>query len=373
MKSMIHNLTIEGYRALRHLKINGLGRVNMITGRNNSGKSSLLEALRILASNASPDVLYEIVRFREEDTFQTQDTVQVIGSENVFDFFSLFYGFPADSRQIPAIDIAAAGSHSSMSLSIRLTRMTENRLSEISRGYPPEQQFRFNSEESIPVLVTVTDAIERVRSLETVNRLARNRSAQSVANESRLTCKLVNAYGGEQTGALGSLWDAIALTDREQQVVEALRVVDPHITAVSMVGGNGSTKSRTAVVKSTASPRPVPLRSFGDGMNRVFGIILALVNAKDGWLLIDEFENGMHYSIQYDIWRIIFKLAYKLNVQVFATSHSWDAIEAFQKAAGEMPEEGALVRLLRKSDDVIATVFSEEDLKIVTRDKIEVR
>jgi hypothetical protein len=58
---------------------------------------------------------------------------------------------------------------------------------------------------------------------------------------------------------------------------------------------------------------------------------------------------------------------------VLATSHSWDAIEAFQKAASATPEDGVLIRLLRKGDDVIATVLGEQDLRIVTRDKIEVR
>lgn len=50
----ISTLGIEGFRALRQLKIEGLGRVNLLTGRNNTGKSSVLEALRILAADASP-------------------------------------------------------------------------------------------------------------------------------------------------------------------------------------------------------------------------------------------------------------------------------------------------------------------------------
>lgn len=117
----------------------------------------------------------------------------------------------------------------------------------------------------------------------------------------------------------------------------------------------------------------MPLRSFGDGLNRFFGIALSLVNAKDGLLLIDEFENGMHYSVQLDTWRMIFRLAAALGVQVFATSHSWDAIKAFQKAAAETAEKGVLVRLARKGEDIIPTLFREDELRIVTRDRIEVR
>ena len=52
-------------------------------------------------------------------------------------------------------------------------------------------------------------------------------------------------------------------------------------------------------------------------MQRTFGIALALVNARNGLLLIDEFENGLHYLVQPDLWRLIFQVARRLNVQVF--------------------------------------------------------
>jgi AAA15 family ATPase/GTPase len=115
------------------------------------------------------------------------------------------------------------------------------------------------------------------------------------------------------------------------------------------------------------------LRSFGDGLNRLFGIVLSLVNAKDGFLLIDEFENGMHHTVQLDVWRGIFRLSKLLNVQVFATSHSWDAVETFQKAAAEDREEGLLIRLSKKGDEVIPTLFREGELAVAARNKIEVR
>lgn len=183
----------------------------------------------------------------------------------------------------------------------------------------------------------------------------------------------MSPYGGERTATLGPLWDKIALSDLEKDVVDALRIIDPEITAVSMVGGEGPRQTRTAIVRAAGIPRPVPLRSFGDGLNRLFGIALSLVNAKDGLLLIDEFENGMHHTVQADAWRAVFRLASRLDIQVVATSHSWDAIEAFQKVANEDPEEGVLVRLSRRGDDIIPTVFREKELAIATRDRIEVR
>ena len=89
--------------------------------------------------------------------------------------------------------------------------------------------------------------------------------------------------------------------------------------------------------------------------------------------MIDEFENGLHYSVQPDAWRMIFRLAQRLDVQVFATTHSSDAVEAFQEAATESPEDGVLLKLTRRGDKIHPTVFAEEELASATRYDIEVR
>jgi predicted ATP-dependent endonuclease of OLD family len=102
------------------------------------------------------------------------------------------------------------------------------------------------------------------------------------------------------------------------------------------------------------------LRTFGDGVNRLFGVILSLCNARNGVLLVDEIENGLHYSVQTEIWRTIFRLANTLNVQVFATSHSWDCVRAFQEAASESPQDGVLVRLSKVDNSESFRRYSPE-------------
>ena len=172
---------------------------------------------------------------------------------------------------------------------------------------------------------------------------------------------------------MGELWDKTALTDLEKDVLEALRIIEPKISAVSMVGGEGRSRARTAIVRAGHFSRPVPLRSFGDGMNRLFVIVLSLVNARGGLLLVDEFENGLHYTVQLDAWRMIFQLAQKLDVQVFATTHSQDTIATFQKASSESPEEGMYLRLSRWRDGVIHLAWGEEELASAIRASIEMR
>ena len=107
---------------------------------------------------------------------------------------------------------------------------------------------------------------------------------------------------------------------------------------------------------------------------RLFGAALALANSRDGFLLIDEAENGIHHSVQQDYWRMILRSAQQNNVQVIATTHSWDCVRGFARAAAETEEaEGQLVRLSRQYGDLRAVEYSEEELTIAAEQGIEVR
>jgi predicted ATP-dependent endonuclease of OLD family len=112
---------------------------------------------------------------------------------------------------------------------------------------------------------------------------------------------------------------------------------------------------------------------------RILQIALKAVTAKGGFLLIDEFENGLHYSIQEKVWSFLFDLSKTLDIQIFATTHSWDCIESFAKVAiAKQDVDGLLFRVgqsVRNSDKgrVIATVFEKEQLFSITQSDVEVR
>ena len=108
------------------------------------------------------------------------------------------------------------------------------------------------------------------------------------------------------------------------------------------------------------------------------GLFANALVAKNGILLIDEFENGLHYSIQEKVWKLIFDLSEQLHIQVFATTHSWDCIESFAKVAKERKEEGVLVRLERSSmigneGKIVAIEYDEDQLFTMTKANFEVR
>lgn len=376
MEPKIADLEIHQFRAIRDLKLEKLGRVNLITGRNNTGKSSVLEALRILASNASLDVIYDILRFREEEEVgDPEDGVGLLEPDTAFPLSSLFCGYPKLSDDLQPIVITSSGSQHTNRVSLSAGWALEEQKLDGTRTFIAQQTMSFGDSDALPAVIIDVNGHSRIVPFDNLRRsLSRRLRRPNLFDERQLPCIFVSPHAAEKTAALGPLWDKIALSDYEEDVVNALRIIHPEISAISMVGGEGPRRDRTAIVRAaTGISRPVPLRSFGDGMNRLFGIVLSLVNAKDGLLLIDEFENGLHHTVQVDVWRTVFKLANRLDIQVVATSHSWDAVEAFQKAASEDPEEGVLIRLSRKNDDIIPTVFREDEVALIARDRIEVR
>jgi len=192
-------------------------------------------------------------------------------------------------------------------------------------------------------------------------------------NSNEVPCIFTSAHG-LSSKRLTELWDSIALLRLEKDVLAALCLIAPGLVNLNFVSTQLSGRERIPVVKLTDSDERLPLYSLGDGMLRTLDISLALVNAKNGVLLIDEFENGIHYTALPDLWRLIFQVARRLNIQVLATAQSWDCIEGFQQAAqADNQEEGMLIRLEYKRGDVLVTLFDERQVSIATRERIEVR
>lgn len=333
-------------------------------GRNNARKSSLLEAILILASRGSLEASQYILFGREEISSPRSEASWFSTPSDFRYWRSLFRGYPelwkeGDSEHTFSLSASGRIPATQSSLEVRACWHTWDPNPEGSKRLPVSKE---------PALALVEPDEIRYSPLSTI------RSAAAFDAPTEFPCLHLDAFSSRTTRDLAECWDAIALTYAQEDVVNALKLISPNIRAFNMIGRDGSpANGRTAVVRSDRFPFPVPLRSYGDGINRQFGIILSLCNARDGILLIDEFENGLHYSVQPLVWKTIFQLAKDMNVQVFATTHSRDCVHAFQEAANESPEEGRLIRLTRKNDMVIPTVFAEDELQIVAENDIEVR
>jgi AAA domain, putative AbiEii toxin, Type IV TA system len=348
----LESLEIHRFRAFDHLIIERLGRVNLVVGKNNVGKSSLLETLWIYANQGHPAIVWKILETRDEGRGpeRTPQLRLPMGEDVGIEDYAgsvkqLFHRFSDIDQQY----VAHIG-----------PLHVENRTLTIGLGVE-----NVNRHETAPILKTSIGQQKNSYKLDVGTYRLQEGNGER--------CVMVAANGLDAL-TLEKFWDSVALTNLEDDVLNALRLIAPNVERVNMLTGRKRRNARTPVVKIAGMNEPVPLKSLGDGMNRMFGISLALVSARNGMLLIDEIENGLHYSVQPNVWRLVFEVARRLNIQVFATTHSWDCITAFQQAAREYEQdEGILIRLTEKKGKIVVDSFNENELEIAAREEIEVR
>lgn len=381
---MIDSISIKNFKNLEDLKIPSLKRVNLITGKNNTGKSSLLEAFGIIALEGNPVFLYQIIKSRGEDyaeyltnydveNIYTKDKInQSIQTINLKSLASLFFKRKVTSQQYP-IEIKIKKENLEYSnLKISIVNYNEEVIfDKKGNSIGQKKVVSKNSENNFALEI---DFVNLENQYELIP-LDEKSFKTSVFRDIRPLKKVLSLAN---TGSFleydnSIFFDAIALSEKENYVIEALQIIEPTIERLAFVE-NGRHK-RKAVVKLKNEKEIVPLQSMGDGINRILTIALLLVTAENGYLLIDEFENGLHYSVQEKLWKIIFHLADKLNIQILATTHSNDCINSFENILNDSANsyEGKLIRLDNINGKIKQVEFDKEELKIATEQNIEVR
>ena len=262
---MIKQLNIKNFLTFKELTIDPLKRVNLIAGKNNAGKTALLEALRILTSKGDSSILCNILKNRGSYN----------GGKNN-NFQALFHSL--STKKNIAINSLLIYQKNRSSFLVTLNNTPPQ---ELYSGANPDHPF--DTAVFVPYL----------SNYKTLNRL----------------------------------WNSIVLTPKEDDVIKIIREsVEPKLMRFDV----GSDQVR---VRLKGSEKPVPLKSLGDGVYRILLIALSLANAKGKCLLIDEIELGLHHSVIEKLWEMIFKYAKEWDIQVFATTHSQDAIKTFHYIA----------------------------------------
>ena len=370
------DLSIAGFRGIEQLSIGRLGRVTLLAGRNGVGKTTVLDAVRVHAARGLPMVLHDLLERREE-------FVAALDEEHdrvvVPDYTALFHG----RRAAPGATIRIGSGSGGADLEI--AKVPPGELS-------PDQRELFakhSTEAETEVVRIIYRGKERllfslplVKDARSANwsrgRYLRNLQ-RGLFDDSEWPVVECEALGPglPSNGRLARFWDNVALTEEEDLSIRALQLIGDDIERVAVVGDDErrySGDGRRVVVKLKGHSRPVPLKSLGDGVTRVFAVGLALANSRDGFLVIDEAENGIHHALQPDFWTMVLRAAQQNNVQVLATTHSWDCVTGFARAAVQVSgAAGVLVRLERDGERVRAVEYSEEDLQTAAEQGIEVR
>ncbi len=381
---MLRDLTIQNYRCFKDFHIDDLARVNLIVGMNNSGKTSLLEAVYLLVNQENIQCLIESIYNRGEIT---ESPISLVSGETHqrsinYQTRHIFYGHQLNHNQIISLQ---SQKEYPLSLKIQFSRYVYSTSTPTPAPNTPISQTSSFSEiidtkrsgfmlyysykqsnpyDGIPALEDGLITAQFFQSWK------QNQFTNSVSKHNPNLFLTTSIISLEQ---LAIFWDRITLTPKEESVVTALKILEPSTERISFT--SHQTSNSGILLKMHGQPTPIPLGSMGEGMRRILTLAMAAVTVENGFLLVDEIDTGLHYETQTDMWRLVLEVAQQLNVQVFATTHSWDCISAFQEALDQLEDNsiGKLFRLSRKGENIRAVEYTPDDLSIAVRQSIEVR
>ena len=362
------SLSIRGFRGIRELDVPRLGRVTLIAGKNGAGKTAVLEAVRVYASRGRERVLSALLSSHEEFAPAIDED-----GDRTFapDPAALFHG--RDVAPNSRIEIGPKNGSGAGSLKIKALLPNEEQEDLL------EKLYGYGDVPDLPPLAIEISFANYKRTIpwSLAHRIHYRRLADDrEESPPELDCRTLGP-GLPSNNEVAELWDKVALTDDEDRAVQALNLVlDGKVDRVAVIGDDQPHRpyGRRAVVKLRNRDKPVPLRSLGDGATRLFGVALALVGSRNGFLVIDEAENGIHHSVHGAFWRMVLRTAEKNDIQVFAATHSFDCVRGFARAAVDSPEsERVLVRLEREDERTRAVMYSESALETAAEHMIEVR
>lgn len=346
---MIRSFTVEGFRGFERFELRGLGRINLLVGANNSGKTSLLEALELFGGGGSSADLWRILQRRGEAT----STDAVLRAQVAH----LFFGHTP--RVGSAIRLKATGESLGAPYLQLFPDQSEERVlsveivrDEVPDG--PDEWYISGPEWRLPLTV----------GLEAI-------PPRGLAFDPDAPPVVFIGSRSVDPSRLSDLLGEVLLTPEEGLLTEALRTIEPGFERIATVptGRSGRTG---IVVKLRDVPKRVPIGNLGDGLWRLAAIALSLIAARGGLLLIDEIDTGLHHSVMDQMWRLVQASAKRLDVQVFATTHSRECYESLAIICSDEPhDEVSIQRIEARSSRAVA--FTEPQIRIAAERGIEVR
>ena len=370
---MLGTLQLERFRGFETYSLNELSRVNLLVGKNNCGKTSILEAIHFLVSGGDPLVLTRAASRRGEIT--ETGTPPARGSR--LDISHFFFGHLAD----PGACFRLSGDgYGQISVDITLADEDDN-----------PRHFVGDSGEAVPFALEITgEAFKGARRLPLAEngalltsrfplRALRQPPTGPVAGGSEIPTRPVELVTPDSLDPdrMRVLWDRVLTEDRESEVVDAMKLLEGDLKSIRFLTSDASRmrSDRAGVLLGfQGGGRRVPLGSHGDGMRRLLALSLALTQTAHGALLVDEIDTGLHWTVMEDMWRLVVDIARKSSVQVFATTHSFDCISGLASLVESCPDVAGEVSIHKIERALPKAVrFADDDIPAIVEQNIEVR
>ena len=370
---MYKSFHVKNFRCFKDLQINDLSRVNLIAGKNNTGKTALMEAISVYCGDRRARTL-----LRSDLEYSGSSSAVELGSSSVIDVESIFYEFDMESNVEICVDIdsAAVETLNGTPLSIRRVATDTEEYEKIWRWFnhdairkvrfPPFVEYQPTE---LIRLAYGNDPDNFVYFMVANGQLHTSRHVRVAI----VSCTLLWANSEIQRFATAKQFSAIRRAKGISALVGSLRAFEPRLEDMELLYDG----HQPLIFADIGLSKLIPLTHMGEGINRLAGILLALGQLSDGVFLIDEIENGIHYSVQKDIWKAIGQVARDLDIQVFATTHSLEMVRAAYKAFSEDGNLGDLryhrLDRDRETGDIEAVTYNEFGMKAAMTTDWEIR
>ena len=351
---MIFNqIDILGFRGIKEAHINGLKNVNLFFGRNNCGKSSVLDAVFLISGLSNPKLPFNINILRDYRKLGRKDIA--------LDFYGLDTTKP--------ISIAAKnGETRRLKINLLQTSDTEIDLLDKDNNVASSQtdnKYGLMLDYEIEGNTYRSDIV-----------FVKDVNGDSVKQEvhidgkydERLSCRYLNSKFDFYTSIDGLV--NILKNKDEKFVIDALRIIEPKLQDFVL--------SEREVLVDIGMSQRIPINMMGDGARKLLAILTTIYECADGIVLIDEISNGFHYSVMGRLWTSIIEAARKNRVQVFATTHDKDSIKGLRDAVRTTSIDNknsvASFKLQKTKNDALkAYHYSFESLDYSLNQEIEIR
>lgn len=346
---MFSQLAITGFRCFKQLRIDTLSRVNLITGKNNVGKTALLEALFLHCHPHRASVWPSVSKSRgiEEPTEAFEDVAS-------------WFFFDRDTSQLVRIesrDASGVGRRTELHLVSRA--VCRNDFPEVEANI--QSSFRADIAGSdVPRLIVSFKENDQVASTSVA--FPSSTGVYSIEAVASFPCTMHTTHD-LSLDVDAERFSRLEADNKHEQVVDSLRCLEPKLTKLSVL----VFAKKPIIHGQVGLSRLVPIPFMGEGMRRVLSLLLAIGNTPKGTVLIDEIETGVHYSVLPDMWKAVANAARQYDVQILATTHSRECLQAAHEsfaAEGEEEYDFRLYRLDRtESGDIEAVTFDRETLE----------
>lgn len=347
----LKNFSINQFRGIHGLNVKGLGDINLIVGDNNSGKTSVLEAIMLLRSTSAFSNILNVVRLRDNGFFSPFRL-------SVFENFLYMFNPESDEK-----NIEVEGLIGDTSVGIKVSGTIENVLIDMS-----ELRDRHKNAHAMQGSSVIYDEAEVAEFQGTIS----SKIDDDVSNEeirfneyTRLTGMRASkpesieiVYVSPTDHTNGNVFSKVVKNDDYKDIVlHVIKIFDDDIEDILYIKNEQT--SRPIECLKHKKLGIMPLATYGDGIKKVLLLANSIASAAGGILLVDEIETAIHARHYDDIFKFVIKACKQFHIQLFATTHSIEAVDGFLATQCDADKEN----YIEDSEDVIRVVTFRKNVE----------